>query len=93
MKENFDVNLVTWLWMNIGSFSILKHMLLKFMKLAKIACLQVLGSIKDAQYFSTIAFMKNKSKNHLITHLDLCTWFNAQYFYNLQNCPIEKAMN
>ncbi len=27
MKENFDVNLVTWLWANIGSSSILKHKL------------------------------------------------------------------
>jgi hypothetical protein len=73
MKENFDVNLVTWLWANIGSSYILKHKLSKCMKLSKISCVQVLGSMKDEQCFSTMAFRKNKLKNHLITHLDLCT--------------------
>jgi hypothetical protein len=73
MKENFDVNLVTWLWANIGSSSTFKHKLSKCMNLTKISCVQVLGSTKDEQCSSTMAFMTNKSKNHLITHLDLCT--------------------
>lgn len=73
VKETFDVNLVTWLWANIGSSSILQHKLFKCMKLTKISCAQVLGSTKDEQCSSTMAFMTNKLKNHLITHLDLCT--------------------
>jgi hypothetical protein len=42
--------------------SILKHKLLEFMKLAKIACVQVFGSIEDNQCFSKRTLMKNKLK-------------------------------
>ncbi len=43
MTEKSLVNLVMRLWTKISSFLILKHKLLKFMKLVEIACVQVLG--------------------------------------------------
>jgi hypothetical protein len=47
MKVKFDVNPVIWSWTKIRFSSILKHKLLEFMKLAKIACVQVFGFIED----------------------------------------------
>ncbi len=47
MKVKFDVNPVIWSWTKIKFSSILKHKLLEFMKLAKIACVQVFGFIED----------------------------------------------
>jgi hypothetical protein len=39
-----------------------------------------------------MAFMKNKFRNHLTGHLDLCTWFFAQQFYMIGNFPFEDAI-
>jgi hypothetical protein len=68
MKVKFDVNPVIWSWTKIRFSSILKHKLLEFMKLAKIACVQVFGSIEDKQYFSKRTFMKNKLRPPIWIH-------------------------
>ncbi len=92
MKEDFIVNLVTWLWTKISSSSIFKHKLREFIKLVEIAYVQVFGSMENEHCFSIMAFMKNKLKNRLTCHLDLCTSFYAQQFYNIENFPYEKVM-
>lgn len=60
IKDKFDVNPISCSWTKIRFSSILKHKLLEFMKLAKITCVQVFGSIEDEQCFSKRTFMKNK---------------------------------
>ncbi len=92
MKEDSLVNLVTRLWTEINSSSILKCKLSKFIKLVKIACVLVLRFVKDECYFSTMSFIKNKLKNCLTCHLDLCICFYAQQFYNIENFHFEEAM-
>jgi hypothetical protein len=72
VSKVFNVNLVAKLWLKINFFTIFKHKLLKFIKLAKITFDQLLGSMEDEWCFSIMAFMKNKLKNHLTAHLDLC---------------------
>ncbi len=62
MKEKFDVNSIIRSWTKIRFSSILKHKLLKFMKLAKIARVHIFGSIEDEQCFKKRTFMKNKLK-------------------------------
>jgi hypothetical protein len=43
-----------------------------YVKFAKLAMCQVLGSIDDEHCFSILFFMKGKLCNHLTTHLDVC---------------------
>lgn len=79
LKEVLDKNSITWLWTKISSSPILNIKLLKFIKLAKITCVQVLGFVEDEKSLSTMVFIKNKLRNHLLCHLDLCTWL---YMHN-----------
>ncbi len=92
VKEESLVNRVTRLWTKINSSSIFKRKLSKFIKLVEIACVQVLGSIENECCLSVVAFMKNKLRNRLTCHLDLCLCFYAQQFYNIENFPYEEAM-
>jgi len=80
LKEVSKKNLVTWLWAKITSSCILKIKLSKFIKLAKITCVQVLGSIKDEQCFLVMAFVKNKLRTCFLCHLDNFTQFYVQWF-------------
>jgi hypothetical protein len=47
LSKGFYVNLVAKLWLMINSSTIFKHKLLKFIKLAKITFVQLLGSMED----------------------------------------------
>jgi hypothetical protein len=92
MKEDYFANPIPWLWVKISFSSILKQTLSKFIKLAKIACVQVLRFVEDEHCFSIMAYMKNKLKNHLTFHLDFYIHFFTQQFYNIENFPFEKVM-
>jgi hypothetical protein len=80
MKDDFLVNLVTWLWAKLRSLSIPKQNLLKFIKVVEIACVQFFGFMEGEHKFSSMKFMKNKLKNYLIFHLDLCIHFMHKSF-------------
>jgi hypothetical protein len=80
LKEVSNKNLVTRLWAKITSSHILNIKFFKFIKLVEIACVQVLGSIKDEQCFLVVAFIKNKLRNCFLCHLDLFTQFYVQWF-------------
>jgi hypothetical protein len=41
------------------------------MKLVELAMVQIIGSIEDEQYFSTLTIMKTKLRNLLTKHLEL----------------------
>ncbi len=91
LKEVFNMNPITQLWAKIGIYAILKHKLSKFIKLVEIT--RVLRSMEDECCFSMVVIIKNKIRKHLTCHLDLCTWFCAQWFYAIANFPFEKAIN
>ncbi len=57
----------------------------KYVKLAEMAMVQIVGSVEDERCLSTLAFMKSKLCNRLITHLPLVVKMFAQRFYTLQN--------
>jgi len=80
MKDASLVNLVTWLWAKLRSFSILKHNLLEFMKVVEIACVQFFGFMEGEHNFSSMKFMENKLKNYSILHLNLCIIFMHKSF-------------
>jgi hypothetical protein len=92
MREKSLVNLVMRLWTKISFFLILKHKLSKFMKLVEIVCVQVLGFVEDERCFFVMAFMKNKLRNWLTCHMDLCIRFFAQQFYTIGNFPFEDSI-
>ncbi len=71
LKEVSNVNPITQLWAKIGIYAILKHKLLKFIKLFERT--RVLGSMEDECCFSIVVFIKNKIRKHLTCHLDLCS--------------------
>jgi hypothetical protein len=47
MRKDNQLNLITRLWPKIGQSIILNHNLSKYIKLAKIVCIQVLGFVED----------------------------------------------
>jgi hypothetical protein len=83
-KEN-DLDPLTNLWCEVFSFPILNHKLLEYIKLVEIAIVQVLSSDKNNQTFNIVSFMKNKLRNSVSTHLDLCTRFFNQHLFTFQS--------
>jgi hypothetical protein len=54
MKQSWKkINL--WLWAKFNFVSIFKHKCLEFIKIVKIACVQVLGFVENEFYFSMVA--------------------------------------
>ncbi len=91
LQEENDLNPFTRLWCKVFSTSILNHKFLKYIKLAKIVVVQVLGSIEDQWTFNIIGFfLRNKLQNHLNTHLDLWIRFFSQCFFLLQIFPYDQ---
>jgi hypothetical protein len=78
-----DLNPPTKMWHKVSRSPLFNHKPSKFIKLAKIALVQVRGSIENECTFSIVAFMKTKLWNRLSTHLDLCTKFHNQHFFML----------
>ncbi len=91
LKEVSNMNPITQLWAKIGIYAILKHKLLKFIKLLEIT--RVLASMEDKCCFSIVVFIKNNIRKHFTCHLDLCNWFYALWFFAIANFPFEKAIN
>ncbi len=61
------------------------------MKLAKLAMVQIVGSVEDEKCFSTLAFLKSKLWNKLTTHLPLVVRMFAQCTF--QNFPYASVLN
>jgi len=87
MQRPLEVNPFTSIWRTIYSNGMLQFSLSEFLKLAEIACVQVLGSVEDERTFSTLTFIKNRLRNRLTTHLELAVAMFAQRFYTMENFP------
>jgi len=66
---------------------------LEFYKLAKVAIVQILGSVEDERYFSSLAFLKNKLSNSLDTHLECVVGMHSQKIFTLETFSYEAAYN
>jgi hypothetical protein len=62
-----------------------------YFKLAKIAMVQVVGSVKDEWWFNFLAFCKSKLHNRFITDQGLVVITLSQKFYTLHNFLYVKA--
>jgi hypothetical protein len=57
----------------------------EWLKLARLAMCMVGGSVEDERAFSALAFVKNKQRNALNVHLELCVCLKTQHFFQLED--------
>jgi hypothetical protein len=91
MQKPIDVNPVTRLWRSIDAKSFLRHSLSKWLIVAEIAIVMVLGSVEDERKFSTVSFMKNRLRNCLSSNLGLVVGFKSQKFFDIESFPYDAA--
>jgi hypothetical protein len=48
--------------------------------------------VEDERAFSALAFVKNKQRNALNVHLELCVCLKTQHFFQLEDFPYEAAI-
>jgi hypothetical protein len=80
------------MWHLVTTSRILVSSFLKYIKLAKLAMVQIIGNMEDERCFSTLAFMKSKLNNKLITYFPIVVCMFAQQFYTLENFPYAKCI-
>jgi hypothetical protein len=62
---SFKMNMLTKFWCIITINYVFCHAFLKYIKLAKVAIVHVLGSMEDEQCFSSLSFLKKKASKCL----------------------------
>jgi hypothetical protein len=78
MAPPFDTNPLTKMWPLVTTSRILIYNFPKYVKLTKMAMVQIVGSVEDEHCFSTLVFMKSKLHNMLTTHLPFVVQIFAQ---------------
>jgi hypothetical protein len=63
------INPLTKMWKIIFQFTIIFRNISDYVKLTKIAMIQMLGSMEDEQVFNNLDFIKTKIRNQLIDNL------------------------
>ncbi len=63
------INPLTKMWKIIFQFTIIFRNISDYVKLTKIAMIQMLGSMEDEQVFNNLDFIKTKIRNRLIDNL------------------------
>jgi hypothetical protein len=87
MVRPLEVNPLTAIWHTINSNAMLTHNISEYLKVAEIACVQVLGSVEDERTFSTLSFIKNRLRNRLTVNLETYAAMYAQHFFTMSNFP------
>jgi hypothetical protein len=85
MAPLFDLNPLTKIWCLVTTFRVFSFQ--GYVKLAELVMLQIVGNVEDERCFFTLAFMKSKLWNKLITRLPFVVCMFAQQFYTLCNFP------
>ena len=91
MKNPILVTPLTRLWRNIGTSARLRAAILEWIKVAEIAIVQVLGSIKGERTFLLVTFSKGKVQNHLDKHLERAVGVYLQNYYTLKDFPFKRV--
>jgi len=92
MEPPFDLNPLTRIWRFLDSCTVLRVKAFpEYFRLAEIAIVQVLGSVEDERCFSSLAFLKNKLRNSLDTHLELVVGMYSQKLFSLESFPYDDA--
>jgi hypothetical protein len=88
----YIVNPMTWLWRSLDFSQVIAHKMTKYLKLVKIAKVQVINYVVDEKHFNNLNFIKSKLCNWLTTHLNLLVWMFSQQLYTLENFPYPKVV-
>jgi hypothetical protein len=83
----FDTNPFTKMWWLVTTSHILIISFPKYVKLAKLAMVQLVGNVDDDRCFSILAFMKYNHHSRLTTHSSLV----VQCFYTIQSLLYEEC--
>jgi len=68
------------MWHLVMTFWVLVSIFPKYVNLAKLTMVQIVGNMEDERCFSILAFIKSKFHNRLITHLPF-VMFAQQFIY------------
>jgi len=63
MGPPYIVNPMTWLWKSLDFSQVITHKMTKYLKLAKIAKVQVINYVVDERHFNNLNFIKSKLCN------------------------------
>jgi hypothetical protein len=91
MVEPKNENPLTKLWRQLATSNLLVVRFYKFMKLAKLVIVQVIGSVEDELFFSTLSFTKSMLWNQLVGHLNIAIHMFIQDFYIKETFPFHQA--
>jgi hypothetical protein len=83
----YTMNFINYLRRFLVFSQVIIHKMSIYMKLVKIAMVQVIGFIEDERCFNNLIFIKSKLCNWLTTHLNLVVCMFVQQFYMLENFP------
>jgi hypothetical protein len=92
MVPPFDTNPLTMMWHLVITSPILVSNFLKYIKLAELAVVHIIGSVENERCLSTLAFMKSKFHNKLTIHFPIVMCMFALQFYILENFPYAKCI-
>ena len=82
------LNPVTKLWRRLDANLVLSTSFPKYIKLAQIALIHLLGSVEDKRAFSSVTLLKNKVRNRLDgEHLGLVVGMYNHSVYSLTSFP------
>ena len=86
MEPPFNTNPFMKLWRSLDANTALVAQFPKYLKLAQLAMVHVLGSVEDECVFSLLTFLKDKLRNRLSTdHLGIVIGMHAQNVFTLEN--------
>ncbi len=87
MDQPMDLNPISRLWKKLTSNALLCACFSKFMKVAKLVMVQIMGFVENTRTFLTLTFMKTRLWKRLYEHLDLVVCMFAQMIYNVNSFP------
>ncbi len=87
-----DLNLMSKFQKKFSNNVLLCIQLVEFMKMAKLAMIQIMGFVKNERTFSTLIFMKTRLWNRLCEHLGMVVMMFAQPFYTIDTFPYDDAI-
>jgi len=93
LQQPFDTNPFTRIWRSIIVNVLLHKELFEYIKLAKLAAVQVLDSVEDERMFLTLNFMKTKLRNQLQDHLPMIVGMYSKSHFTMQNFMFDSTFN
>ena len=69
------------------------NMFSEYFNLAEVAIMHVLGNVEDERCFSSLSFLKDKSRNSLDVHLPLVVGMYSQKLFTLETFSFDATFD